>query len=322
MDNFKNKNIILLFRIIIFLLIFVLINYIFLYLFNKEQLFTSRTYKTDSQYHKMKTKINIIALGDSHASTGFDPRVFNTAFNFSSYGENYIYNYYKLKYILKTNNRIKIVILPIDLHTFSTWRAERFLYDFYWIKYVDYWELGLKKNELIRFIGKYITGKLFPYIGKFETIFKLKPQKTTKTNKNKTIVFQGFVIKKGVFNKKREKRTKQRIHLHFYKQKPFDQTVTEYFKKILQLCSENKIRLVLVKYPVSKIYYKYASNKVQTEGFYKKILSMTKTFNNIEILDLQKLFFKNDTYFDDPDHLNERGAKVLTTRIRNELNVK
>jgi hypothetical protein len=37
-------------------------------------------------------------------------------------------------------------------------------------------------------------------------------------------------------------------------------------------------------------------------------------------MDFQTLFFENDEpYFDDPDHLNQKGAKILSEKIREEL---
>ena len=120
-----------LFKGLLFLFIFSLINYGLSYLFKKGRLEKSRTGIIDSQFYKAEKKIKVLAMGDSHVATGFDPRVFKNAFNFSLYGENYIYNYYKLKYILQRNPQIRVIILPIDLHSFSSWRADRFLFDFY-----------------------------------------------------------------------------------------------------------------------------------------------------------------------------------------------
>ncbi len=322
MDNSKKSKKYIFKRIVkfgLFFIIFFSLNYFFSNLFIKKKLYNSRAYKVDVQCHKAENKTEIIALGDSHAATGFDPRVFKNGFNFSSFGENYIYNYYKLKYILEKNNKLKTVILPIDLHTFSTWRADRFWHDFYWIRYVNYLELGSEKKMPLRFIGKYISAKLFPYLGEFKTIFNFTPSKKRKA-RVKPMVFQGFVIKKNDFFYKRGKRTKQRIGLHYYKQKSFDKTVKKYFKKILQICLKHNIKLILVKYPVSKIYYEYAAKIVKVENYYNKITFMIKKYRNVQILDFHNLFFRNDgIFFHDPDHLNQRGAKEFSVKVREEL---
>jgi hypothetical protein len=309
-----------LFEALLFLLIFSLINYGFIYIFKKERLKNSRTGTIDHQFHEVEKKINVLAMGDSHVATGFDPRVFKNAFNFSLYGENYIYNYYKLKYILQRNPQVRVVILPIDLHSFSSWRADRFLFDFYWVKYLNYWEVGWYKKEVLKFLSKYINGKFFPYKGEFETVFHLPPQMERNRKVPLPKIFQGFILKTENFHQNRNERARQRVSLHFYKHYHLDDELVHYFKKIIVLCSQKKRILVLVKFPVSKIYFQYASKKIPVDIIYKKVQSIIQPYRNVRVLDYQKLFFENDgIYFDDPDHLNQKGAKVLSEKIREEL---
>jgi len=309
-----------LFKGLLFLFIFSLINYGLSYLFKKGRLEKSRTGIIDSQFYKAEKKIKVLAMGDSHVATGFDPRVFKNAFNFSLYGENYIYNYYKLKYILQRNPQIRVIILPIDLHSFSSWRADRFLFDFYWVKYLNYWEVGWYKKEILKFFSKYINGKFFPYKGEFETFFNLPPQKIRKRRAPMPKIFQGFVLKTETFHHNRDKRARQRVRLHFYKHNYFDDEIAHYFKKTIVLCAQKKKTLILVKYPVSKIYFLYASEKIPVNSLYKRVRSIIRPYGNVWILDYQKLFFENDKfYFDDPDHLNQKGAKILSKKIREEL---
>lgn len=307
-------------KVLLFPVIFLLINHGIGQLYLNKRLADSRTGLIDSQFHGVEGKVEVLAMGDSHMATGFDPRVFKNAFNFALYGENYIFNYYKLKYILHRDARIKVIVLPIDLHSFSCWRAVRFLHDFYWVKYVDYLELGWHKKELLKFIGKYIQGRFFPYLGEFALVFDLPAQDERTRKVPQPRIFQGFIIKTETFDQNREKRARQRVRLHFQQQRCFDEVAAVYFEKILQLCARYHKPLVLVKFPVSALYYRYASQKVAVEELYEKIRLMIQPYSNVTVLDYQKSFFEHDAvYFDDPDHLNERGARVLSERIRNEL---
>ena len=124
----KRERLIKTFKVALFLLLFIALNHAVGRWFLEKRLAASRTGFIDREFHTVEKEIEILAMGDSHVATGFDPRVFQHAFNFSLYGENYIYNYYKLKYILQSNPPIKVVILPVDLHSFSSWRADRFLH--------------------------------------------------------------------------------------------------------------------------------------------------------------------------------------------------
>lgn len=307
-------------KVLLFLVIFFVLNYVIGRIFLQERLSASRTGSIDREFHRVEKDIEIVAVGDSHVATGFDPRVFAKAFNFSLYGENYIYNYYKLKYVLERNPGVKIIILPIDLHSFSTWRADRFLHDFYWVKYVDYWELGRQKKDVLRFIGKYIKGKFFPYLGEYETALGLPQLEEDGRKVAPPEIIRGFVVKKETFHKNRKKRTRQRVRLHFFDHHYFDQVVARYFEKILQLCAVHKKRLVLVKFPVSEIYFRYASDQVPVKELYSRIGEYVKPYSNVRILDYQQLFAGDDApYFDDPDHLNRHGARIFSQKLRDDL---
>jgi hypothetical protein len=306
-------------KTLLFIIIFLIINYFFSSLFLKERLYKSRTFKIDKQLHRVINSLEVLGLGDSHPASGFDPRVFKNGFNFSFAGEKYIYNYYKLKYVIENSKDLKIVVLPVDLHSFSTWGANVFLHDFYWIKYTNYWELGKLKKRPFRFVWKYIKGRFFPYIGEFLTVFGIKENKKKRMYRLPRTV-NGLIIKRGTFFKKRDKETRIRMLIQYYKQKIFDDTVVVYFKKILKLCKDNDIKLVLVRYPVTKIYYRYALKKVNEKKYYNKIFKMIENYNNIIFIDLHSMFFKKDgSYFYDSDHMNYIGARKFTKRLKEIL---
>ena len=47
---------------------------------------------------------------------------------------------------------------------------------------------------------------------------------------------------------------------------------------------------------------------------------MIRPYRNVRVLDFQKSFFDRDSVlFDDPDHLNEVGARILTSEIERYL---
>ena len=72
-------------------------------------------------------------------------------------------------------------------------------------------------------------------------------------------------------------------------------------------CLKNNIELYIVNFPVSK-YYHRAENKAFREIFYDIIKSFT--FPAV-LFDFQEIEF-GDECFNDPDHLNDTGAKRLT----------
>ena len=77
-----------------------------------------------------------------------------------------------------------------------------------------------------------------------------------------------------------------------------------YLKKIIDLCSQLKIRLILVRSPLHPK-WKYFKN----EANYKSLLK-TK-FKNVEYIDFSNFKLKNSE-FGDLNHLNYKGANVFS----------
>jgi hypothetical protein len=275
---------------------------------------------TERDFSQCRGQITTLAVGDSHMATGFDPRSFDGAFNFALHGETYIYNYYKLKHILEDNPRIRTVLLPFDLHSLSAWRADRELRDFYWVRYVDYLELGRISGRPLEYLSKYIRGRLFPYMGEYaELLGDPGLDSATRRGPGPELV-QGFVLKTGTFDKNRERQAVRRVRLHFSGHKTFDETAARYFHKILELCSARGMSLVLIKFPVSEPYYRLAMERVALSEIYGRADEMIKPYRNVRVLDFQKSFFDRDSeLFDDPDHLNTAGAEFLTLEIKRLL---
>ena len=77
---------------------------------------------------------------------------------------------------------------------------------------------------------------------------------------------------------------------------------------------------MLIKFPVSEPYYRLAMKQTPRPEIYGRVDEMIKTFRNVRVLDFQKSFFDRDrVLFDDPDHLNGAGARILTLEIKRLL---
>jgi len=307
-------------RAVLFVLIFGLLNWSLGRVFVHKEMARIPAGLTERQFSQCRDRITTLAVGDSHMATGFDPRLFEGSFNFALYGETYAYNYYKLKRVLENNPRIRTVLLPLDLHSFSSWRADRELRDFYWIRYVDYLELGWIRREPLEYLGKYIHGRFFPYQGEFAALLGGSGRDSATPRVPRPETIQGFVLRTGTYDVKRERQAVRRIKLHLSGQKAFDDVSARYFRKILEMCSAGGINLVLIKFPVSEPYYRWAMKLMPRPEIYARVDEMIKPFRNVRVLDFQKSFFDRDReLFDDPDHLNEAGARLLTLEIKRLL---
>jgi hypothetical protein len=86
--------------------------------------------------------------------------------------------------------------------------------------------------------------------------------------------------------------------------------------KIINICEENNITLIGIKFPLSFEYLSVLGDK--TYGV-KDILESS----GINILDYNNVFIHHNEYFRDSDHLNEKGAqeliKLLISRLDQDL---
>jgi len=305
---------------ILFVLILGLLNWGLGRIYVGREMALSRIGQIERQFDQCRGQITTLAVGDSHMATGFDPRVLSGAFNFALHGETYIYNYFKLKHILDSNPQVRVVLLPLDLHSFSSWRADKELPDFYWVRYANYLELGWLSHEPLKYLGKYIRGRFFPYLGELGAVRGVPRQDRVKRPARRPDVIQGLVVKTGTYDENREKLALRRVRLHFFGHQAFDELVAHYFRKILELCAARGKTLVLVKFPVSEPYYRLATRRVAAAKIYRRADEMIRPYPNVRVFDYQKLFFDRDRLlFDDPDHLNEAGARILSLDIKRRL---
>lgn len=261
----------------------------------------------------------ILILGDSHTTNGIDPKVLNKAINFSDYGESYIQDYYKLKYALNKNNSIKTVILPVDLHSLNNHRNNDILFIGYWDKYIDFIKLGKFRRKFIQYmIYKYIDIDLFDFRGEYFSLLKALKKKGSNRRHSYINQFKGVTDK--YFHHNRDKKGERRALHHFLGNMWIDNEMISFFKKILDLCLERKLSLVLIKMPVSIQYYGYAGRMVPIKKYYGKVKNLINGYSNVHLLDYHDIFFNKERWkFYDSEHLNADGAKIFTSILKEDL---
>ena len=311
------------YKIGLFISILLLVNFalnsIFTTLYNSERYVS----KKDALFESLKKPPKFLLIGDSHVQNSMNPQIFKNTFNYSSLNENYIQTFYKLKYIIV--NKINVpekIILPIDLSSFTYFRAERFKYDPYWIKYVDYFEVDSVRsdndNNNNKFIKKWIGARFFSYAGQFDFFTKLLYTKET-TYKDD---YLGYKPRYADYSKKKDitRIIENRVKLYFPDERIFDEDMAFYFEKILKICSKNNIEVILIKMPLTKEYYEKVGERFDLADYYNKINLIARKYDNVStISEYQTFYFNHPEYFRNPDHMNHKGAtefsKVLNKRF-------
>ena len=308
-------------KVVLFLLILLGINQALVILYGKMTA-SGILARRDARFHETgKTGVDVLVLGDSHAYCGISLESFEgKPLKWVSPAESYHLNYYKLEYCL-TRFKPKVVILPLDLHSFSV-SGFRIGIDHYWVKYADYFEIGTITGKRLHYAGKYIKGKFFPYIGARTTINDWAMKGLFNFKKEGMMLRQELNVegKKKTGSPERHPRMKKsfakiRANAHLKNKNYFYKPLVVYFKKILSLCRENGITVLLVKYPVSHEYYQYASKLIPIPNFNRRLNNILKDYDNYFILDFQKTFFTRTAFMRDVDHVNKKGSEEISHGI-------
>jgi len=253
-------------------------------------------------------EINYLFLGDSHTRDAVNPRYIDNSYNLGCASENYIKTYFKLKKAIKQDEiKIKNVILEIDLHTlYYTANAEDVKFNFSY------------KNENNMALPSIIFNKLFLFIGHGNELFYLY------NHDIKTEIYLGYTLRKINFaNNNMQRIAKQKCYKHF-NGKYIQKNNMFYLLKTIQLAINNNIEINFIEYPISKAYDQETKNlRINRVEYYKNIFNeIDKAFPCLKYkqFDYYDIFFNYDEYFSNSDHLNYKGAEVLSKQINIDLN--
>lgn len=278
--------------------------------------------KLDSM--SLDKNVNTLVLGDSHTQCAINDSLYKNTVNFSISSEHYLLTYNVLKLIIKNNPDLKNLILGCSFHSFSAFN-DRYLFgeknkkdifsEIYYSRYFPILDdeskfLLLKTNPdgviksfrmiifnmLESFTENYTTYHDYPFIGRFYP------------GKNR-------VLKDSLINAS--------IAWHFYADssrkvlEDFSGLQITYLKKIIQLCMDNHIKLILLNTPVHEKYDKQVPEKFITE-YYSMMRKFEKN-DNVLFFDYHDYKFTDD-YFGDGNHLNLPGASIFTNIVMQRLN--
>jgi hypothetical protein len=273
----------------------------------------------DEQFAEFDGTFTFLAMGNSHNC--INTHILPNSFNYGSPGENYIRSYYKLKYILEQSGRKpEYLLLQADISCFGPKISDRFEYNYYWIKYVDYIELAKIKGDK-DVVYNWVEGKFFSYAGNYKDlwlsiVYRIKMKKLE--------MYRGYREHRNYRNfadeMNREKVGRDKANLVLTKDVYLDQAIRVYFEKIMQLCQANGVKVILVRFPEAKEFYEEETRIVPVDKLYSEVDSIAAKFPVYSgILSYQEMFFDHPEYFFDPDHLNVEGSDLFSARLAEDL---
>ncbi len=281
----------------------------------------SLRFRMESQFQGAKKDARILGIGDSHIKYGIHTNYLEKSFITATTGENYIQTYFKLKTHLENSDLdVALLIMPIDLHSFSSYRTDRLGNLAYWEKYLNYIELGIYKHDLPRYLSFWLQGEFAYFGGVSETIEFMKLRSEDQPAAE---LVNGYISKVGNFEEydRKEDLADLRVDFHLRGSDVLDPDLLAYFFRILELARDNNIQVVLVRFPVTAEYYSSAKVIPSIDRHYENLDSILALngYSFIPIFNYHDIFWGRYDLFSDPDHLNERGAIVFTKMLKEDL---
>ena len=229
-------------------------------------------------------------LGDSTGKATINPKIATRYENYSQGGEAYLFTYFKLKQLIKTQkvDTVLINFSPSNLinnefeSASSEWRE----------RYLPLVDAEGQKDLFFANPNIYIKS----WIGLGKEGFHLL--------KNDTISFGGYTANIKNYDENYYK-PKEETYIPIYQ--------TKYLDKIVKICKEQKIHLVFVnlpKYIHDKNYPKY-NRKEFLEFYYKN-------YSNIDFIDISDFNFSQkwggneQDYFADIAHTSDKGRQAFS----------
>jgi hypothetical protein len=259
--------------------------------------------------YKLDDGVHEIFAGDSHIQAAINDSLMEGCMNLGQSAEAFYFSYFKLKAILASNPQINKVYLGFSYHNLS-----------------DYYEIYIRGNE-----SQFVSSRYFfilPFseqlklivwnIKDFPSYFKyvLKSGIHNVTNK-KDLTFSGGYYNE--FKKALAARTSmdKRLKLQFYtdgKLNDFSDINLCYFNRIIELCHARNIGLILFNTPL----HAYYRSKIPV-AYRNKYHDIIRA-NNLKVIDFSALSLDDDCYIPDGDHLSEKGARLITQKLKEQKN--
>ncbi|MCK5259535.1 MAG: hypothetical protein KAJ70_00590 [Candidatus Omnitrophica bacterium] len=251
---------------------------------------------------------NCLMIGDSHGEIlGQDINEFK-CYNLSRANDSIFEMYLKLLYVLGNNPNIDTVVVSSDFHLFQERKEhtnnQYIMRAFLSVDDINKWyDVDIKYNYSK--ISTVFDPNLYTYFRKkvLRKLFMKEAADGVGRGEGKAWA--------EMSREKRVEDAKNFSYIHLLGN--LSQRLINAYEEIVNLCKQNHIRLVAVRFPVTVEYHDSIAKE-----FREKIENVYENFDVHHFLDYEQLI-DDPQLFTDRDHLNDRGAKVLIDKMTDDL---
>jgi hypothetical protein len=268
---------------------------------------------TRDRAFEQRDDVRALLLGNSLVQLDIVP-IENTA-NLASFDESYSTTYYRLRDILRRDDLdIETVLMQLSLHSFRG-RRPADTQQVYFAQIIDYWDLMRVTDKPIAMFRDMMRYRVFPYAGGVGPTLKYFSQPRAQVGQERSArVAQRFSDSPA------QESEALASALNLFKP---DETLSDfnadYLKRILDLCADNDIQVVLVKFPVTRAHYDQITQMYDTEAWDRIVETHVSGRDHVTVIDLLELYFDDYAKFMDPVHLNTPSKEAFTEHLLEEL---
>jgi hypothetical protein len=249
-------------------------------------------------YHTYSLKFKSYLLADSHGAPLEQLTEPYGMYNFSEKSESYADMYRKIRFLIR-KSRIDTIFLTADNHTLSPYRetANNLDASEYYLDAADYssYYEYLKSRYLIPYV-MYFQPKALSAVRIYVTAH-LKSFLKGGAHKEKTERSSEWV---ALSEAERKERSAERAREQFPPGKP-SESLSKTLQDIIKLCKDNHIVLIGIKFPMASSYLTLCGKRTFGADSIMRAAG-------VPILDFEMLFRDKNEFFENQDHLNEKGA--------------
>ncbi|MFY0689960.1 MAG: hypothetical protein JXQ90_22505 [Cyclobacteriaceae bacterium] len=250
-----------------------------------------------SEYEHVELDFKTYLLSDSHGKPLDKINEPLKFYNFSAGSDSYVDMKRKLQFLAEKSN-IERLIITADNHTLSPYRDKSNNVDrssfFTKFSFENKPYKHLKENYIERYLPI-----INPKSRDIVKLFLLAEEEPIKSEPNW----------KALKPKEKSAFAKRRTARQFRKLYP-SKIQTSALHEIIDICKQNDIELVGIKYPLSREYLAAMGNST----FQADSILMSK---KSKIYDFSNIYINQDHLFRNQDHLNEDGGRLFTDLILN-----
>jgi len=277
------------------------------------------------EYAELGRDVDTFVFGDSHALWGVDPPVLGAAYDIALPGQFPAKVHGLLNHLLsEEGSTVRRIVLQADPHTLWPHPEHWFLMRYYAPR-MDFVALGRMRGEPLAYGVRGWLGRFAPYVGQRAMMLGYlgdgqPPELAWVRSRPLT---RGAILTDGRWLDlpmgERARVARERAGIHFFYGDAIDEVAVAYFRRVLELARDRGIGVVVVEYPVSPAYLAAASKRVDLAEIDRRLDGLLADHPEVRRLDARGLFSGRVELFADPDHINRRGARELSLRIRAEL---